>query len=124
MTPEQRQQLVARVLQNMKLVLKVPADDICNDKLYSHYIDSVIYMVLTYCAREDMPQELEHLLVRMAIQLQKSGLEPQVSQISRGDVSVSFSSQESSYNATSGAGGADFLNNYVKQLNNFRKLRW
>ena len=92
------------------------------------YIKEVGQAIMTYCNREDIPDELRFVHANMVVDMingtnRASDPEAQssISAIKEGDTQVTFSSVkvESRERATE-----QLLFDYAKQLNKFRKLRW
>ena len=119
------------MLQQLKMLLGIASDDDSKDDLLIFILDTVTDMVLNYCDIEEVPDGLERIIVRMARDMYKLEGYGQadtgtgtgaVTQVKRGDTTVSYGSAGSTYNSATGAGGADFINNYVKQLNAFRQV--
>lgn len=115
------------MLKNLKLLLGQKGDE--NNDFLMLQLDTVVQKVLNYCHREDLPEGLELVVAEMTANVVRSSLssqgesgEQKVVSIKRGDTTIQYSSGES-YNAMTGAGGADFIKNYIAQLNAYRRLK-
>lgn len=119
------------MLANLKLLLGVTGND--KDGLLQFVLDSVINQVRTHCNMDELepiPPGLETIIVRMAVDLWRlegygqEATAKEVSSVKRGDVTTTFQAVGGNYNAMTGAGGAEFIKAYTRQLNAYRKLRW
>jgi hypothetical protein len=120
------------MLEKMKMLLGITGNE--KDGLLQFVLDTVTDMVKTYCNMkpdEAIPDQLNNLLVRMAVDMWRAegyGNEKnnnmEVTSVRRGDVTTSFRPVGGDFNTGTGAGGADFIKAYTKQLNTFRKVGW
>lgn len=120
------------MLEKMKLLLGITGNE--KDGLLQFVLDTVTDMVKNYCHMsidEATPAQLENVVVRMAVDMWRAegyGNETngnaEVTSVKRGDVTTSFRPVGGDFNANTGAGGADFIKAYTKQLNAFRKVGW
>ncbi len=83
-------------------------------------------MILNYCRLRELPDALENVLLNMCVdlyraeQLGKAQVSGTVKSITEGDVSVTYGSATSA----SENKGMDFLKDYTKQLDRYRKAGW
>lgn len=92
--------------------------------------DMLVDEVLNYCHLDEIPAGLVNVLASMIVDLYRMGdfgseiLSKEPTSITRGDVSISyklsFSNNQQDYNLI--LSNMDFLKDYYKQLNNFRKV--
>lgn len=92
--------------------------------------DMLVDEVLNYCHLDEIPAGLVNVLTSMIVDLYRMGdfgteiLSKEPTSITRGDVSISyklsFSNNQQDYNSI--LSNMDFLKDYYKQLNNFRKV--
>lgn len=108
------------MLEKIKVLLGIAADDYTKDILLQFVIDGVTEIVLNYCNLELIPSGLQNTVVRMSIELyRKENLGSpdaplgQVSSISEGDVNVAYKSVE--YKES-------LLSQYKALLNRYRKV--
>ena len=107
MTPEERGRLLAGAE--------------ISDSLLAVTLEAVRAKVRAYCRREDIPEGLELIVDEMAADAVLSRLQGDVVQsIRQGDTTVTYAGDR--HNAQTGAGGADFLKNYARQLQQWRKI--
>ena len=109
MTPEERVRLLAG-----------PEID---DALLAVTLETVRAKVMAYCRREDIPEGLELVIDEMAAVSARDRAREEtgnVESIRQGDTTVSLAGDR--YNAQTGAGGADFLKNYRRQLQQWRRI--
>ena len=120
------------MLEKMKMLLGITGNE--KDGLLQFVLDTVTDMVKNYCHMsidEAIPAQLENVVVRMAVDMWRAegyGNETngnaEVTSVKRGDVTTSFRPVGGDFNTGTGAGGADFIKAYTKQLNAFRKVGW
>ena len=92
------------------------------------YVDEIAQSIMTYCNRNDIPNELKFVHANMVIDLitqdQRKISESDnlfAKTIKEGDVQITF---ESNRISTSEVATQSIIFNYTAQLNKFRKLRW
>lgn len=111
-------------LTTLKTLLGI-TDDIKNTTL-TFLIDKGTDMICNYCCIDSVPLGIENILLSMCVDMYRAeGLgqekaEGAVKEISEGDVSVSFNTENFSRQGL----GTAFLGNYMVQLNRYRKARW
>ncbi len=114
--------------QKLKLLLGITGGE--QDGVLSFVLETATGLVLGYCNLDEIPPQLENTVVRMAADLYRSegygqAAAPQVAQsVTRGDVTVSYGSGNSSNTAELTGAGKSILDDYRAQLNAFRRLRW
>lgn len=107
----------------LKDLLGISKEDSSKDAVLQFTLSQVEDTILNYCNLEEIPKRLINMVYRMAIDLYRSenfGEEEsklQVSSLSEGDTSTSFSNVSDSIQGT-------LLKDYKGQLNRFRKVRW
>lgn len=119
--------------------VKMLVDESASDELIDLYLDMITQRVMNYCHRQDMPVELEYVVIDMVAAYFNLKLNPnkaggeggitvgKAKAITRGDTRIEY--------ATSGDLGGQaedgryldqgvraFVENYERQLNAFRKL--
>ncbi|WP_193774323.1 phage head-tail connector protein [Vallitalea guaymasensis] len=108
-------------LQEVKLRLDI-TDTSEDDKLNS-YINQYLEEILNYCNIQEFPQGLNYTLVDIVVDIynnsRKGSYLGNLSSESQGDRSINYQS----YNKLTGAGGSDFIKNYAKKLNRYRKIK-
>lgn len=110
-------------LGKLKKLLGIADADVSQDDSLEFIIEDVRETILNYCNLEELPKGLANTAYRMAIDLYRcdrpgEGSAPvNVSSISRGDTSTSFTSA-----ADALSGG--LLKDYREQLNRYRKIGW
>ena len=111
------------MLENIKMLLGISDDDTSKDKLINYYISSISTKILNYTHRTELPKELEHIVEEIAVYKISNNEGNKVKSIARGDTTITYADQN--YNKLTGAGGADFINNYSDELDRFvvRKVR-
>lgn len=109
MTPEERVRLFARGTE-------------IDDSTLALVLDTVRAKVRAYCRREDIPEALELIVDEIAASEIKDSLsvDGTLASLRMGDTTVTYAGDR--YNAQTGAGGADFVRNYTKQLQAWRKI--
>lgn len=132
------------MIEKLKLLLKISADDSSQDETLAYCLESVEDAVKNYCNRPDIPPQLKSTVVRMAagyyaacgFNAQSNGAETEnmnmnigtVTKIERGDTTISYESGDAATAADKAAGGGggimELLNDYRAQLNRFRRIRW
>lgn len=81
--------------------------------------------VLNYCNIEEIPQQLETTVIRLAMDIFRGGgygeetVTGQVVSVKRGDTSTTFADTSKSE-----AIDTDYISKYRAILNSYRKLRW
>lgn len=107
----------------LKDLLGVSREDSSKDIVLQFVLLQVEDIILNYCNLEEIPERLINTAYRMAVELYRSenlGEEEnklQVSSLSEGDTSTSFSNASDNIQGT-------LLKDYKGQLNRFRKVRW
>jgi len=97
------------MLTKIKTLLNIA--DSSQDELLSLYLDIVKQKVLNYCNREDIPSELELIVVEMTVKQFKSKGGRIVQSVKRGDTQTNYASDSES---------GDLLTNYQAQLDKFK----
>lgn len=83
-------------------------------------------MILNYCRIKELPAALENVLINMCVdlyraeQLGKSQVTGAVKSVTEGDVSVTYTSATN----VSENKGMEFLKDYTKQLDRYRRMGW
>lgn len=83
-------------------------------------------MILNYCRIKELPSALENVLINMCVdlyraeQLGKSQVTGTVKSVTEGDVSVTYTSATN----VSENKGMEFLKDYTKQLDRYRRMGW
>ena len=114
------------MLEKLKILLGDP-NDATTDVILSFVLDTVQSEVKNYCNIEEIPAELENIVVRMAVDLYRSegygsAAAPQAAKsVSRGDVTIAYGDGGATAEIT---GGKAVLDDYKAQLQAFRRLRW
>lgn len=84
------------------------------------YVKMAINNVKSFCNRDDVPEALQDVVFSIVENTLKANsyikVEKEVSQVSRGDTSIS-------YVKSTDTNGANFLKNYENQLVKFKKLK-
>lgn len=112
------------MLQNLKQILGITGNE--KDGLLQFVLDTVTDEVMNYCNITEIPPQLERVISRMAADMWRSegyGQEtkdPVVKSVSRGDESTSFDTSV----VGKLEGSKSIIDDYVAQLNAYRKLRW
>ena len=113
------------MLEKLKKLLGIEDDS--KDEVLQFTIDNVTDMVLNYCNIEELPKELENIVLSMCVDkhraesLGSEAAQGSVKSLSEGDVSVSYGSAYS----VSENPAMEFLKGYRAQLDRFRKFgRW
>ena len=130
------------MLERLKMLLNISADDSTQDARLQFCIDTVSDAVTNYCNIPAVPAKLESTVVRMAAGFYVScGYAKQnaegtgdgtvgqnVTSVKRGDVTVSYGTSGAAAAANSAAGGGggimDLLNDYKAILQRFRRFSW
>ncbi len=118
------------MLKTIKVLLGISAEDSSKDELLDIMLTTASDMAINYCHIDSLPDGLKGVVVRMAVDIyraegygQASGGGSQiVQQVKRGDTAVTYAQSGGNYNIMTGAGGADFVKNYTKQLNAYRQV--
>ncbi|MBE6070050.1 MAG: hypothetical protein E7211_20530 [Clostridium lundense] len=117
------------VLNKLKMLLGVTGED--KDMLLQFALDDTKAAILNYCNLTFIPKGLETIWLKMTIEFYGasgsdtggvnvgSNTSGQVSSIKEGDVTVQFATG-SSHSASTTDG---IINNYIIQLNQFRKVK-
>lgn len=129
MTEEEKAEQYDRMLAKLaRLLGKQPGGD--SDALLRDALDDAMDVVKNYCNITEIPRELESTVVKMARDVWRAEGYGQdtpaasVASVSRGDVSVSYTSGSGdNYSDANNQGGAGFARAYQKILNSFRVLR-
>lgn len=83
-------------------------------------------MILNYCRLSALPEGLESILLNLCVdifraeQLGQAQVSGSIKSVTEGDVSVSYSTAT----AVSENPGMDFLKDYRKQLERYRRMGW
>lgn len=112
------------MLDNLRALLGIGNTD--KDGLLQFVLDTVTDQVKAYCNIDEIPPELERVIVRMTADMYRSEgygnevREGLVKSISRGDQSTSFDA------APVGKldGGKSIIDDYKASLYAFRRMRW
>ncbi len=114
MTKEQEDQLVAEVMDSMKM-------SETEERSARRYLKRAVDKILIYCNREDLPEQLLSTAAQIAEDMLKADMvkpdEKEVASISRGDTAISYHDGSSRQQAT-----VDFMKDYEKSLNRFKKM--
>lgn len=118
----------------LKMLLGITGED--KDVLLQFALDDTKTTILNYCNLSFIPKGLETVWLKMAIEFYKSSgastgsinvgasASGKVSSISEGDTSVSFDTSNSTGSTSAQTSTTDgLINNYIVQLNQFRKVR-
>lgn len=111
----------------LKSLLGIPIDDTSKDERLSFVLSFVIHAIKNYCNITEIPEALENVVLQMAEDYYRSKYADEFPQtqaiqsVKRGDVTTTFGASKSTIKA---GPGASFIQDYVAQLNAFRKLRW
>ena len=122
------------ILSRLKTLLGITGED--KDTLLQFALDDTKMIILNYCNLTFIPKGLETVWLKMAIEFYKSSgastgsinvgasASGKVSSISEGDTSVRFDTSNSTGSTSSQTSTTDgLINNYIVQLNQFRKVR-
>lgn len=122
------------ILSRLKTLLGITGED--KDTLLQFALDDTKMIILNYCNLTFIPKGLETVWLKMAIEFYKSSgastgsinvgasASGKVSSISEGDTSVSFDTSNSTGSTSAQNSTTDgLINNYIVQLNQFRKVR-
>ena len=122
------------ILQKLKMLLGVTGED--KDTLLQFALDDTKMIILNYCNLTYVPKGLETVWLKMALEFYNSSgasngsisvganASGNISSISEGDTSVSFDTSSSGGSTSSQTSTTDgLINNYIVQLNQFRKVR-
>ena len=122
------------ILSRLKTLLGITGED--KDTLLQFALDDTKMIILNYCNLTFIPKGLETVWLKMAIEFYKSSgastgsinvgasASGKVSSISEGDTSVSFDTSNSTGSTSAQTSTTDgLINNYIVQLNQFRKVR-
>ena len=114
-------------LEKIKMLLGISAENTSEDAALCFILDDVRETILNYCNIEELPKELENIVLSMCVDkhraesLGSEAAQGSVKSLSEGDVSVSYGSAYS----VSENPAMEFLKGYRDQLDRFRKLgRW
>lgn len=99
----------------IKGLLGIEGDD--HETTISFHLASAIQEVLNYCNIEELPKELEYMVINMVIKHMRATVEgmEQVKSQTNGSASVTFNTDPIT---------ATLLTGYKSQLNRFRRLDW
>ncbi len=115
MEKSQLQRIVQEVLEHPKL----SSDD---ERIVTRYAKRAILQIQAHCNRNDLPEALEavasQIVEDMLIADGYIKTDKDVSSITRGDTSISYKDQASSYQNT-----VEFMKNYECQLVHFKKIK-
>lgn len=113
------------MLEKLKILLGI--NDGAQDAVLTFILEIVQDEVKNYCHIEAIPEGLENIVVRMAVDLYRSegygsAAAPQAAKsVSRGDVTIAYGDGGATAEIT---GGKAVLDDYKAQLQAFRRLRW
>lgn len=114
MTEKQELQLVAEVMDSLKLSES-------EERLARRYVKRAVDKILIYCNREDLPERLLSTAAQLAEDLLRADrqveTEKETASITRGDTTISY--RDGSAGQT---GAVDFMKNYEASLNLFKKI--
>ena len=114
MTKEQEDWLVAEVMDSMKM-------SETEERSARRYVKRAVDKILIYCNRDDLPEQLLSTAAQIAEDMLKADLvktgEKEVASINRGDTAISYRDGSGNQKAT-----VDFMKNYEKSLNRFKKI--
>lgn len=113
--------------------VKMLVDESASDELIAFYLDMMRQRILNYCHRKDMPIELEYILIDMVAAYFNLRLNPkmvhdesgrgEVKAVTRGDTKIEYgASSTQSERQMMNQSIREFVGNYERQLNAFRKL--
>lgn len=96
----------------------------CSDEAINLYIEKTKAYIKRYCNIEDIPTELDYLIVEMAVRLIENKYEfatgnKEIKSKSMGDTSITYntvSRKEYTYE--------EITNQFSTELNNYRCLKW
>lgn len=99
-------------LEKLKLILGIQGNE--EDILLSFLLESTEQKILNYCNLEELPAELEHVLIEMAARFYSSP-DGVADSMKVGDTSVNYSTTKDDQN---------IIHDYKSQLHRFRRLSW
>nr|DAL22441.1 MAG TPA_asm: head to tail adaptor [Caudoviricetes sp.] len=96
----------------------------CSDEVINLYVEKARAYIKRYCNIEDIPDELEYLIVEMVVKLIENKYEStegnkEIKSKTMGDTSITYntvSRKEYTYE--------EILNQFSSELNNYRCLKW
>ena len=110
--------LVERIAAEVMDSLKMADTEL---RVAKRYARRTVNKILTYCNRDDFPEILEDTAAQIAEDMLRSDLvkpaEKEVAGITRGDTSISYKDNSSARQQT-----VDFMRNYEKTLNRYKKI--
>lgn len=116
------------ILQKAKILLNLGSDSHPDDAALEIFIGSAKNKALNYCNRDDLTPAIESVVLDVAMHSfnewqnnRNNGNTGDVNSIKRGDTEITYAKEN--YNNITGAGGADFSKNHIKQLNTSKKLK-
>ncbi len=114
MTKKQEDWLVAEVMDSMKM-------SETEERSARRYVGRAVDKILIYCNREDLPEQLLGTAAQIAEDMLKADMVKEggkeVASINRGDTAISYRDGSGSQKAT-----VDFMKDYEKSLNRFKKM--
>lgn len=114
MTQEQENNLVAEIMDSMKMAVS-------EEGTARRYVKRAVTKILIYCNRVDLPDQLLSTAEQIAEDMLKADKvkenEQEVASINRGDTSISYRDTSKNQSAT-----VDFMKDYEKSLNRFKKM--
>lgn len=123
------------ILTNIKILLNMSLEDTSKDQILNYLKETITQRVKNYCNLEEVPKELEFILVEMISAIYKnkyateniSSITPTVSvgaikSETIGDYSVTYATSTDKTTSSNNTVD-DVLNDYKSQLNKFRKLK-
>lgn len=99
-------------IEKLKMLLGIEGNE--EDELLNFLLESTEQKILNYCNLDELPTELENVLVEMAARFYNSpdGI---ATSIKVGDTSVNYSTVKDEQN---------IIHDYKAQLHRFRRLSW
>lgn len=99
-------------LEKLKLILGIEGTE--QDALLEYLLESTEQKILNYCNLDELPTELENVLVEMAARFYNSP-DGVAASMKVGDTSVNYSTVKDEQN---------IIHDYKAQLHRFRRLSW
>lgn len=111
------------IVAEVKIRLNILESDTSNDLLLASYINQVNQKIINYCNRTVLPEKLEYTVVDIVCDMYNNSKNGsyvgQVISDQQGDRAIQYSNQ----NAITGAGGGDFIKNYLQDIKPFRRMK-
>lgn len=111
------------ILIEVKVRLNISESDTSKDTLLSSYIGEVKQKIVNYCNRTELPAKLEYTVVTIVCDFynnSKSGsYQGSIISEQQGERATSYANQ----NLITGAGGGDFIKNYIQDIKPFRRMK-